>query len=168
MAKLNILEHPDPRLREPSAPVETFDQALRTLLDDMIETLRATSAIGLAAPQVDVRRRIVVCRTDPAREPRVFINPEITGSSRPAYIEEQCLSVPGEKGLVMRPTRVSVRAHDAEGVRFHDKLEDLDAVCLHHEVDHLDGTLFIDRFSLWQRLGRTAGRLLGRRPAPSP
>ncbi|MBK5936984.1 MAG: peptide deformylase [Halorhodospira halophila] len=162
MTTLDILEHPDPRLREPSAPVETFDQELRELVDDMIETMRAASAIGLAAPQVDIRRRIVVCCTDPTQTPRVFINPEITGSSLPGYIEERCLSVPGQQGLVVRPTRVSVRAQDTSGERFHCKLENLEAVCLHHEVDHLDGTLFIDRLSFWQRLRMRAGRLLRR------
>ncbi|MFP4647815.1 MAG: peptide deformylase [Halorhodospira sp.] len=153
MATLEILEHPDQRLRQKAMPVATFDSQLASLVEDMLETLYAHAGIGLAAPQVDTASQIIVCDVaGDGSAQRTLINPEIIASGQPGRIEETCLSVPGEKGVVKRPTRITVRAMDTAGKRFTTALEGLEAVCVHHEIDHLHGILFIDHFSLWHRL----------------
>ena len=154
MARLSILEYPDPRLRQASAPVETFDEGLEQLVADLFETMHARSSLGLSAPQADVHRQVIVCDASGRGEARrVFINPEIEASGYRGYIQETCLSVPGRRGLVKRPTRITVRARDTSGEPFTAQLQGLEAVCVGHEMDHLQGILFIDRLWLPRRLG---------------
>jgi len=158
MARLAILEYPDPRLRLRARPVTSFDAGLARLVDDLCETLRASGGIGLAAPQAgDLRQVLVIDLTGGAAQPEVFINPQILASAEPGLVEESCLSVPGVVGNVVRATRVAVRARDRHGGAFECELEGMRAVCLQHEVDHLAGTLFVDRLSLFQRLRVRAG-----------
>jgi peptide deformylase len=148
-----VLEHPDPRLRIVAQPVTAFDDALRGLVDDLFETMHAGRAIGLAATQVDVHQRVVVLDVSgTASEPQVFINPEILSGSAIGMVEESCMSVPGVLDSVRRATRVRVRAQDGGGQSFERRLDGLAAVCLLHEIDHLDGKLFVDRLSYLRRL----------------
>jgi peptide deformylase len=153
MAKLPIIEYPDPRLRLPAGPVSAFDATLARLVDDLLETLYATGGIGLSAPQAGIRRQVLVMDlSGNASAPQVYINPEILSSAVPALVEESCLSVPGIVGNLVRATRLRVRAHDPAGQVFERDLEDMHAVCLQHELDHLTGRLFIDHLSLVRRL----------------
>ena len=148
MARLTILEYPDPRLRTPCAPVSRFDAELRRLIDDLADTLAAAGGIGLSAPQVgDLRRVSILNLAGDGAAPEVFVNPEILARRRWGLVEESCLSVPGVVGNVLRATRVRVRALDPTGEPFERELEDMHAVCLQHEADHLDGKLFLDRLS---------------------
>ena len=125
-----------------------FDASLAGFVDDLLETLYTTEGIGLSAPQVgDVRRVLVADLSDDNSAPQVYINPEILSKTATGIVEESCLSLPGVIGSVMRSTRLRVRAQDATGSSFERDLEAMNAVCLQHEVDHLDGKLFIDR--LW-------------------
>ena len=153
MAVLEILEFPDPRLRTRAEPVAAVDDALRNLVDDMLETMYAAPGIGLAATQVNVHRRLLVMDvSDDQSAPEVFINPEFTVLD-PALGEydEGCLSVPGFYETVNRPTRIEVTALDRDGQPFTRELEGLAAICLQHEVDHLDGKLFVDYLSPLKR-----------------
>jgi peptide deformylase len=152
MALLEILEFPDPRLRTRAVPVTVFDAALSRLVDDMFETMYAAPGIGLAASQVDVHRQLIVmdCSGDRS-EPRVFINPQILDRADVGVMEEGCLSVPGIFDDVERAQRVRVRACDRDGSVFECELEGLRAVCLQHEMDHLDGKLFVDYLSMLKR-----------------
>jgi peptide deformylase len=153
MARLRVLELPDPRLRLRAAPVECFDAALQQLVADMLETLHATRAIGLAATQVDVQRQVIVMDVSAARtEPQVFVNPRSLGQDTLAMVEESCLSVPGVSASVRRCVQMRVAAQDAHGNAFEKSLTGLAAVCLQHEMDHLQGTLFTDRLPFLQRL----------------
>ena len=153
MPVLTILEHPDPRLRQRSAPVDVFDAEVRQLADDLLETLYATSGIGLSAPQAGVHRRVAVMDlSGSASDPQVFVNPEIRSRAAFGIVEESCLSVPGVTGNVWRATKVKVRAQDCTGHAIERDLEGMEAVCLQHEVDHLDGKLFIDRLWFFRRL----------------
>jgi peptide deformylase len=148
MALLPILEFPDPRLRTRARPVEKFDAALRQLLANMLETMYAAPGIGLAATQVNVHRQLIVmdvCREE--RQPQVFINPEILSRDGVEVSEEGCLSVPNVFEEVERAAKVRVRARDADGNTFERDLDGLTAVCLQHEMDHLDGKLFVDYLS---------------------
>ena len=165
MARRSILEYPDPRLRQRSAPVEQFDDDLSCLIDDLIETLHATGGIGLAAPQVDDRRRVLVMdHSGNATAPDVLVNPVIVADATPGLVEESCLSLPGLEGNVIRATEVRVQAQDRHGATFQRDLSGMEAVCLQHEIDHLDGRLFLDRLPLLQRLRiRMAGLSRGRR-----
>ena len=149
MPLLPILEFPDPRLRTVAAPVERFDAGLRQLVADMLETMYEASGIGLAATQVNVHRRIVVMDlSGDQTEPRVFINPEIeVVDEQPEQYDEGCLSVPGFYETVTRPRRVRISAMTAEGEPFALEADGLLAVCIQHEVDHLDGKLFVDYIS---------------------
>ncbi len=148
MALLTILEYPDPRLRTRAVPVTTFDAALSRLIDDMFETMYAAPGIGLAASQVNVHQRLVVMDLSENRdEPLVFINPEILASEGGGVTEEGCLSVPGIFDKVERAQRVRVRAQDRHGASFERELDGLVAVCLQHEIDHLEGKLFVDYLS---------------------
>lgn len=148
MALLPILEYPDPRLRERAVPVTVFDEELGRLIDDMLETMYAAPGIGLSATQVNVRKRVLVIDLSEKRDaPQVFVNPEILTREGAAKTEEGCLSVPGIFDQVERAAKVRVRAQDRGGATFEVDLEGLPAVCVQHEMDHLDGRLFVDYLS---------------------
>jgi peptide deformylase len=148
MALRTILEFPDPRLRTRAKPVTRFDAALGKLVEDMLETMYAAPGIGLAATQIDVHQRIIVI--DVSREhnePLVVINPEIIASEGEAATEEGCLSVPGIFDEVKRSAKIRLRAHDKSGALYERDYEDILAVCIQHEMDHLEGKLFVDYLS---------------------
>ena len=148
MAILKILEFPDPRLRKKAAPVEVVDDALRLLIGDMLETMYAAPGIGLAATQVDVHRRLLVADVSQEKdEAQVLINPEILEQNGSAITEEGCLSVPGYYAEVARAEHILVRYLDRDGNQQERQFEGLLAVCVQHEVDHLDGRLFVDYLS---------------------
>lgn len=156
MAILPIIETPDPRLRTISTPVEGVDDALRTLIDDMFDTMYDAPGIGLAAIQVGVPKRVLVMDLQepeeedgpPVRKPLVFINPEVIGHSDVISVySEGCLSVPDQYADVERPAEVDVRWLDRDGVQHEERLDGLLATCLQHEMDHLEGVLFIDHLS---------------------
>ena len=153
MALLNILEFPDPRLRTKATPVVDFNDALRELIDNLFETMYEAPGIGLAATQVDIHRRLLVLDVSEDRDqPLVFINPEIEiiDDELDEY-DEGCLSVPGFYETVSRPRKVRVQAQDRQGESFTMEPEGLLAVCVQHEVDHLDGKLFVDYLSSLKR-----------------
>ena len=153
MAILTILEFPDPRLRTKARKVAEVDQRIRTLIDDMFETMYAAPGIGLAATQVDVHEQVVVMDiSEYNNQPLVFINPEIevTGEGEQDY-QEGCLSVPGFFDTVVRPVHIRVRALDRDGNPFEMIPDGLLAVCIQHEVDHLNGKLFVDHLSALKR-----------------
>jgi peptide deformylase len=153
VARLAILEHPDPRLRTRAAPVATVDASVVRLVDDLLETLYAGSGIGLAATQVDVHRQVVVMDVSATRrDPQVFINPQVLSAEAPGIVEESCLSVPGVVARVRRATRLRVRHLDRNGQSAERTLEMLPAVCLQHEMDHLQGMLLLDRLPWLARL----------------
>ena len=148
MAKLTILEFPDPRLRKKAVPVDVVDDELRALVDDMFETRYAAPGIGLAATQVDVHRRLLVADVSSDKsDPHVFINPEILEKDGVTVTEEGCLSVPGYYEEVKRADHIRVRYLDREGRECESEFEGLLAVCVQHEIDHLDGKLFVDYLS---------------------
>jgi peptide deformylase len=148
MAILNILEYPDPRLRTKAQPVDTVDDELRRLAADMLETMYAAPGIGLAATQVDVHRRMLVADISEEQDtPHIFINPEILERRGTEVMEEGCLSVPGYYESVTRSEWVRVRAMNLEGASFEMELDGLLAVVVQHEMDHLEGKLFVDYLS---------------------
>jgi peptide deformylase len=155
MALREILVVPDPILKQVSRPVETVDDDLRALMDDMLETMYAAPGIGLAAIQIGVPKRVIVM--DLAREgeppaPRYFVNPEILwASEETAPYEEGCLSVPEIFDEVERPSQVKLRYLDYDGKTVEEDAEGLYAVCIQHEMDHLEGVLFIDHLSRLKR-----------------
>jgi len=152
MAILTILEFPDERLRTKAAPVEVFDQSLRELVDDMLETMYGAPGIGLAATQVNVHKRVVVIDlSEEKNAPVCLINPEIVEKHGNEEMEEGCLSVPGIFEKVKRAQRVRVRTADTEGKTSEFEAEGLLAVCIQHEIDHLEGHLFVDRLSPLKR-----------------
>ncbi len=152
MAILNILHFPDPRLRHKAKPVAEVDDTLRALVDDMFETMYAAPGIGLAATQVNVAQRLVVIDVSAEKtQPLCFINPEILEKSGEEEMEEGCLSVPGYYDVVQRAERVKVRALDRNGQPFEIDTDGLLAVCIQHEIDHLDGKLFVDYLSELKR-----------------
>lgn len=160
MALLEILEVPDPRLREISTPVEAVTDETRALIADMFETMYAAPGIGLAAIQVGVPERLLVIDLqepeeedgEPVRDPRVFINPEIlTHSDQEVPYQEGCLSVPDQYADVDRPDRIRARWLDENGKAHEEEITGLLAVCLQHEMDHLEGVLFIDHLSRLKR-----------------
>lgn len=153
MAVLNILEFPDPRLRKIAAPVTTFDQNLHTLVDDMLETMYEAEGIGLAATQVNVHKRLLVIDVSESKDsPQVFINPsfEVLDDDLSEY-DEGCLSVPGFFETVCRPKAVKISAQDRDGNPFELEAEGLLSTCIQHEIDHLDGKLFVDYISTLKR-----------------
>lgn len=153
MAVLEILEFPDPRLRITAKPVSEVTNRTRELIDDMFETMYGAPGIGLAATQINVHERfLVIDVTEDRSDPLVFINPEVTVLD-PALGEydEGCLSVPGFYESVNRPTRIRVTALDRSGESFTRELDGLLAICLQHEIDHLDGKLFVDYISPLKR-----------------
>lgn len=148
MAKLEILEMPDPRLRTVAKPVETFDSELSQLVDDMIETMYEARGIGLAATQVNVHKRLLVLDVSEAQDtPREYINPRIVDSEGSETCEEGCLSVPGIYADVSRAETVRIAALDRHGKAFEETLDGMHAVCIQHEIDHLEGKLFVDYLS---------------------
>lgn len=149
MAVLSILKFPDPRLHKIAQPVDTFDEALQNTVNVMFETMYEAKGVGLAATQVDIHRRIVVVDTSEERnQPQVFINPEIIAqSAEQKEWEEGCLSVPEIYETVTRPDRVRVRAQDAKGEFFEIDCDELLAVCIQHEIDHLNGKVFVQYLS---------------------
>jgi len=148
MAKLKILEFPDPRLRTKATPVGPVDDALRVLIGDMLETMYEAPGIGLAATQVDMHKRLLVTdvSTDKS-EPHVLINPEILEKDGVILSDEGCLSVPGYYEEVERAEHVRVRFLDRRGDETEMEADGLLAVCIQHEIDHLDGKLFVDYLS---------------------
>lgn len=152
MAKLEILEFPDPRLRTVAKPVERFDAALRQLVDDMVETMYDAQGIGLAATQVNVHQRLLVLDVSEQQDtPRVYVNPEIIAREGSETCEEGCLSVPGIYAEVNRAEKITIEALDAEGQPFREVLDGMQAVCIQHEIDHLEGKLFVDYLSPLKR-----------------
>lgn len=153
MSLLTILEYPDLRLRKRATAITEVNDALRRTIDDMFETMYAAPGIGLAATQVDFHKRLLVLDvSDEKNTPLVFINPEIEVlDPEPLGYEEGCLSVPGYYDLVTRPRKIKVKALNRNGEAFELEAEGLLAVCLQHEVDHLDGKLFVDYLSILKR-----------------
>jgi peptide deformylase len=160
MALLPIIETPDPRLRQISKPVDTFDGELQALIADMFETMYAAPGIGLAAIQVGVPKRLLVIDLQeeqdeegkPVKDPRVFINPEILETSDELQVyQEGCLSIPDQYADVERPAVIRARWQDRDGKTHEEQLDGLLAVCLQHEMDHLEGILFIDHLSRLKR-----------------
>jgi peptide deformylase len=152
MARLPILEYPDPRLRIRADPVTKVDAEVQKLVADMFDTMYAAPGIGLAATQVNVHKRILVCDVGTERkEPYCLINPEIVSAEGTTSAEEGCLSVPEFYDYVDRAARVKVRALDQNGTPFELDAEGLLAVCIQHEMDHLDGKLFVDYLSELKR-----------------
>ena len=152
MATLEILHFPDPRLRTRATLVAVVDDQLRTLVDDMLETMYAAPGIGLAATQVNVHKRLLVIDLSKEQDqPLVLINPEIVDKQGVEEMEEGCLSVPGVYERVERADRIRVRAMDRQGQAFELDADGLLAVCIQHEIDHLDGKLFVDYLSQLKR-----------------
>ncbi|MDW6002300.1 peptide deformylase [Vibrio mangrovi] len=152
MSVLQVLTFPDERLRTVAKPVQEVTPEIQKFVDDMIETMYEEDGIGLAATQVDFHQRIVVIDVSETRDqPRVLINPEIIEKRGEDGIEEGCLSVPGARALVPRAAEVTVRALDRDGKEFTFEADDLLAICVQHELDHLQGKLFVDYLSPLKR-----------------
>jgi peptide deformylase len=152
MTKLVILEYPDPRLRKKAERVARVDDAVRQLADDLLETMYAAKGVGLAATQVDVHRRVLALDvSDERNQPLILINPEIVSAEGRAASEEGCLSLPGIYDKLQRPTHIRIRAQGRDGEPFELDAEGLLAVCIQHEMDHLEGKLFVDYLSELKR-----------------
>jgi peptide deformylase len=148
MALLKIVHYPDPRLHKVAQPIATVDDNIKALVADMAETMYAAPGIGLAATQVDRHVRLIVVDISESKDDlKVFINPEILSASGQSEHEEGCLSVPGIYDKVTRPERIRVRALDREGQPFELETDGLLAVCVQHEIDHLDGKVFVEYLS---------------------
>ncbi len=168
MAILTILEFPDPRLRKKALAIADVDDNLRILIDDMFETMYAAPGIGLAATQVDVHRRLLVADISQEKDdPLVMINPEILEKDGVAVTEEGCLSVPGYFEEVERAGHVRVRYLDRDGTPVEKDAEGLLAVCIQHEIDHLNGKLFVDYLSEAKRQRIRKKLLKDRRQQPA-
>ena len=152
MAKLEILEIPDNRLRTVAKPVERFDDGLARLIENMTETMYSASGIGLAATQVNIHQRLLVLDVSEAQDqPRVYINPEILQTEGTETCEEGCLSVPGIYAEVSRAEKIRISAQNPDGTPFEEELDGMHAICLQHEMDHLVGKLFVDYLSPLKR-----------------
>ena len=152
MAILDILHFPDNRLRTKAQPIAEFDAGLSTLIDDMFETMYQAPGIGLAATQVNVHKQLIVIDvSEDKNEPRVFINPRIVSKDGIEEMEEGCLSVPGAYEKVRRADRITVQALGRDGKPFELDADGLLAVCVQHEIDHLNGKLFVDHLSELKR-----------------
>ena len=152
MSRLEILHYPDPRLRRRAEPVDGVDDDVRRLIDDMLETMYDAPGIGLSAPQVNIAKRVITVDVSKDRSaPLGLVNPEILSVDGELETEEGCLSVPGVYELVKRPEKVRVSALDREGHSREIDAEGLLAVCIQHEIDHLDGRLFVDYLSRLKR-----------------
>ena len=171
MAILEVLTYPDPRLRKQAVPVKTVDDDVRRLIDDMTETMYAAPGIGLAAVQVNVQKRVIVIDiSEDQSDLRVFINPEITEKSGEQESEEGCLSVPGVYAPVTRANSIVVRALDKNGAEFTLETSGMLAVCIQHEVDHLEGKVFVDYLSRMkqERIRKKLSKQARRNPTPLP
>ncbi|HEY5264405.1 MAG TPA: peptide deformylase [Steroidobacteraceae bacterium] len=152
MTKLVILEYPDPRLRQKAEPVPVVDDAVRQLIDDMLFTMYSAKGVGLAANQVDVQRRVIVLDVSETRDqPLVFVNPQLLRQEGRGPGEEGCLSLPGIYDKVERATHIRVRAQGRDAQEFEMDADGLLAVCIQHEMDHLEGKLFVDYLSELKR-----------------
>ncbi|MEW8523475.1 MAG: peptide deformylase [Candidatus Thiodiazotropha endolucinida] len=152
MAILDILHFPDPRLRNKAKPVAQVDDSIRRLIDDMLETMYQAPGIGLAATQVNVAKRVVVIDlSEEKNQPLCLVNPEIIEKDGEEQMEEGCLSVPGVYEMVKRANLIRVRALGRDGATFEMEAEGLLAVCIQHELDHLEGKLFVDYLSSLKR-----------------
>jgi peptide deformylase len=152
MTKLSILEYPDPRLRTRAEAVAVVDDAVRRLADDLLETMYAANGVGLAATQVDVHRRVIALDVSEARnQPLILINPELLSAEGQGPGEEGCLSLPGIYDKLSRATRIRIRSLDRDGQPFEMDAEGLLGVCIQHEMDHLEGKLFVDYLSELKR-----------------
>jgi len=152
MTRLTILEYPDPRLRTVAQPVEVVDDELRSLIDDMFETMYASNGIGLAATQVNIHRRLLVADiSEDHDQPLALVNPEVLEREDVETTQEGCLSVPGIFDDVERAQRIHIRALGRDGKPFEMTADGLLAVCIQHEIDHLDGKLFVDYLSELKR-----------------
>ena len=152
MAILNILEFPDKRLRTIAKPVELVDSEIQRLVDDMLETMYEARGVGLAATQVNVHKRVIVMDiSDEKNQPICLINPQIIEKDGVSEAEEGCLSVPGFFEKVSRAEHIKISALNRNGERFELEASDLLAVCIQHEMDHLDGHLFVDYVSAFKR-----------------
>ena len=152
MAILSILQYPDPRLKKVAAPVERVDETIRALVRDMAETMYAAPGVGLAATQVDVHKQVIVVDISPTRNQlNVFINPQIVESEGISDLEEGCLSVPGIYDKVERANRIRLRALDVNGESFELEADGMQAVCIQHEMDHLEGKVFVEYLSRLKR-----------------
>ncbi len=152
MAILQILHYPDPRLRNVATPVDVVDEATRQLVEDMFETMYEAPGIGLAAPQINVHKRILVADvSDDRNDPVCLINPLVVASSGIREMEEGCLSLPGVFESVERPDHITVSALDRSGESMEFDADGLLAICIQHEIDHLDGKLFVDYLSQLKR-----------------
>lgn len=153
MAAQSVVEYPSPILRQVAALVTKFDSRLAALATDLTDTLMPTTGIGISAPQLGHAVRVVLLDlSERSQPPQVYVNPQLISKSGFGIIQESCLSLPGIKGNVIRATNVQVRAFDLEGVAFERQLEGMAAVAMLHELDHLEGVLFIDRLTLPGRL----------------
>lgn len=145
MPTSNIIEYPDTRLSQPSVMVEQFDENLVNLVNQLISTLKATNGIGLSAPQIGINKRIsIVHIPDDEFGLTVYINPKIISKNAIGFVEESCLSIPEVETNIVRSTEIEVEAQDLKGNTFHLKHLGMHAVCLQHEIDHLDGKLILD------------------------
>ncbi|BBL76524.1 peptide deformylase [Methylomagnum ishizawai] len=152
MATLTILEFPDERLRKKAVPVEVVDDSIRRLIDDMLETMYAAPGVGLAANQVNVQKRVIVIDTSEDKSsPLCLVNPELLEKSGIGEMDEGCLSVPGIFEKTSRAEKVKVRALGRDGHSFELEAEGLLSVCIQHEMDHLEGKLFVDYLSPLKR-----------------
>jgi peptide deformylase len=170
MTKLAILEYPDSRLRKKAAAVTIVDDALRQLADDLLETMYAARGVGLAATQVDVHKRVIVLDVSESRDqPLILINPELLIQEGSGPGEEGCLSLPGIYDKLTRATHIRVRALDRNGATFEMEADGLLAVCIQHEMDHLEGKLFVDYLSELKRqlIRRRLEKERRQRPATS-
>ena len=153
MTVLTILQYPNPRLRTKASPVVTVDGVVKSLIADMFETMIEAKGIGLAATQIDVHQRIIVMDlSDDNSEPRIFINPEIEILDETTQLyDEGCLSIPGFYETVERPSKVMISALNGDGEQFKEEACGLLAICIQHEIDHLEGKLFVDYLSPLKR-----------------
>ncbi len=152
MSVLQVLHYPDERLRKVAKPVAQVNDEIKQIVDDMFDTMYAEEGIGLAATQVDIHQRIIVIDVSEERNERlVLINPELLNKCGETGIEEGCLSIPEQRALVPRAEKVTVRALNREGEQYELEADGLLAICIQHEIDHLEGKLFIDYLSPLKR-----------------
>jgi len=152
MTVLSVLHYPNPNLRKKAVPIEVIDTDVKTLANDMLETMYTEKGIGLAATQVNIQKRLIVMDlSEEKNQPVIMINPEISASEGTEEMQEGCLSVPGFYETVVRPEKISYHYLDTNGERISGTADGLLAVCIQHEIDHLNGKLFIDYLSPLKR-----------------